>query len=50
MIGRYTGARMNEICQLKPNDVTYEAIYIRGDILKTDNAKRVIPTHPKLIE
>jgi len=50
MIGRYTGARMNEICQLKPEDITPEAIHIRGDTLKTDNAKRVIPTHPKLIE
>ncbi|WP_157826707.1 site-specific integrase [Colwellia sp. 12G3] len=50
MIGRYTGARMNEICQLKPSDITAEAIHIRGDVLKTDNAKRVIPTHPKLIE
>ena len=50
MIGRYTGARMNEICQLKPNDVTSKAIHIRGDILKTENAKRSIPTHPKLIE
>lgn len=50
MIGRYTGARMNEICQLKPNDVTVTAIHIRGDVLKTENAKRSIPTHPKLIE
>jgi integrase len=50
MIGRYTGARMNEICQLKPEDITPAAIHIRGDTLKTDNAKRVIPTHPKLIE
>jgi integrase len=50
MIGRYTGARMNEICQLKPEDIDSQAIHIRGDILKTDNAKRVIPTHPKLIE
>ncbi len=50
MIGRYTGARMNEICQLKPDDITSEAIYIRGKVLKTGNAKRVIPTHPKLIE
>lgn len=50
MIGRYTGARMNEICQLKPEDITVEAIHIRGDVLKTDNAKRSIPTHPKLIE
>jgi len=49
MIGRYTGARMNEICQLKPDDVTFEAIHIRGDVLKTDNARRSIPTHPKLI-
>jgi integrase len=50
MIGRYTGARMNEICQLKPEDVTFDVIHIRGDVLKTDNAKRSIPTHPKLIK
>ena len=50
MIGRYTGARMNEICQLKPEDITSEVIHIRGKILKTTNAKRSIPTHPKLIE
>ena len=50
MIGRYTGARMNEICQLKPEDITTEVIYIRGDVLKTGNARRSIPTHPKLIE
>ena len=50
MIGRYTGARMNEICQLKPEDITVDTIHIRGDVLKTANAKRIIPTHPKLIE
>ncbi|MCJ8320194.1 MAG: site-specific integrase [Colwellia sp.] len=50
MIGRYTGARMNEICQLKPEDVTTDVIHIRGEILKTDNASRSIPTHPKLVE
>lgn len=50
MIGRYTGARMNEICQLKPSDITADSIHIRGDILKTSNALRTIPIHPKLIE
>lgn len=50
MIGRFTGARMNEICQLKPEDITVDTIHIRGDVLKTANAKRIIPTHPKLIE
>ena len=50
MVGRYTGARMNEICQLKPQDITSEVIHIRGAVLKTSNAKRSIPTHPKLIE
>ncbi|WP_286271944.1 site-specific integrase [Thalassotalea hakodatensis] len=50
MIGRYTGARMNEICQLKPCDVTAEAIHIRGEVLKSANARRAIPIHPKLIE
>jgi integrase len=41
---------MNEICQLKPEDVTSTAIHIRGEQLKTANGKRSIPTHPKLIE
>jgi integrase len=50
MIGRYTGARMNEICQLKPSDITSVSIFIRGDILKNNNAKRRIPIHPKLIQ
>jgi len=50
MIGRYIGARMNEICQLKPIDITAEAIHIRGEQLKTANARRSISTHPKLIE
>lgn len=50
LIARYTGARMNEICQLKPNDITAEFIHIRGDVLKTTNARRIIPIHPKLIE
>tara|TARA_B110000211_G_scaffold231060_1_gene291875 strand:+ start:218 stop:1180 length:963 start_codon:yes stop_codon:yes gene_type:complete len=50
MIARYTGARMNEICQLKPSDITREVIHIRGEQLKTDNAKRTIPIHPKLID
>jgi len=50
LIARYTGARMNEICQLKPDDITREVIHIRGDVLKTSNAKRIIPIHPKLIE
>jgi len=49
MIGRYTGARMNEICQLNIEDITSEAIHISGDVLKTDNARRTIPIHPKLI-
>ncbi len=50
MIGRYTGARMNEICQLKAEDITKDVIHIRGEQLKTANARRSIPTHPKLIE
>lgn len=50
LIARYTGARMNEICQLKPDDITNEVIHIRGAVLKTHNAKRTIPIHPKLIE
>jgi integrase len=50
LIARYTGARMNEICQLKPEDITKEVIHIKGAQLKTANAKRTIPIHPKLIE
>lgn len=50
LIARYTGARMSEICQLKPDDVTKDLIHIRGSLLKTANSKRSIPTHPKLIE
>lgn len=50
IIGRYTGARMNEICQLKPEGITEDVIHIRGDFLKMANSKRSIPTHPKLIE
>lgn len=49
LIARYTGARMNEICQLKPEDITDNSIYIRGEVLKSSNAKRTIPLHKELI-
>jgi integrase len=50
MLARYTGARMNEICQLTAGDISNEAIHIRGERLKTANAKRLIPLHPRLVE
>ena len=49
LIARYTGARMNEICQLKPSDITTDSIHIRGEVLKSSNARRTIPIHKELI-
>lgn len=40
---------MNETCQLKSENISSETIHIRGDALKTDNTRRTIPIHPKLI-
>lgn len=58
LIGLYTGARLNEISQLGLNDIKQENgvwIFDFNDLddnnrLKTDNAKRKVPIHPKLIE
>lgn len=51
MIGRYTGMRANEVCQLRVVDVDQSSniFFVRGDMLKTKNSKRVIPVHPTLI-
>ena len=52
----YTGARLNEVCQLRTVDVQEEAGVAYLDItpkagrLKNLASKRPIPLHPKLIE
>jgi integrase len=58
VLGLYTGARLNELCQLQRKDIAkvegYWCISITdsGDnqILKSVSSKRVIPIHEKLIE
>ncbi|QOP45694.1 site-specific integrase [Sulfurimonas paralvinellae] len=62
LIALYTGMRQNEICQLYIEDVksevisTGETVYYfdlnedKDKHLKNDNAYRLIPIHPKLIE
>ncbi len=45
-LGLMTGARLNELCELRVEDIAEnaQAIRIRGG--KTDNARRVVPLHP----
>jgi integrase len=59
LLGLFTGARLNEICQLATADVVrqdgVDVILIRpsaenGARLKTPAAQRVIPVHPELIK
>lgn len=50
IIGAYTGARIEEICQLKTGDILtsdgVECFYIRDG--KTENAERIVPIHKYL--
>lgn len=50
MIGAYTGARIEEICRLKIDDIVREdgidCFYIRDG--KTENAERIVPIHKDL--
>ena len=57
LLGLYTGARLEELCQLHLEDIHEEAgiwlisINDQGEKkLKTHASKRIIPLHPKLIE
>jgi integrase len=62
IIASYSGMRQNEICQLKINDIKSEIVSNGKTIyyfdinddedkhLKNDNAHRLVPIHPKLIE
>ncbi|WP_205598533.1 site-specific integrase [Halomonas sp. NO4] len=57
-LGLYTGARLNELCQLYTKDIKFvdgiPCIHIQQTMidqcLKTENSERVIPVHSKLIE
>lgn len=58
LIGRYSGMRQNEICQLYHNDIMLaDGIWcFRVDNLnpnqtiKTDSSRRFVPIHPQLVE
>lgn len=56
LIALFTGARINEICQLRPQDILVEegihCIHFTGDAgnLKTQASKRLIPIHEHLVE
>lgn len=50
MLGAYTGARIEELCQLKTGDIVTEdgvqCLFIRDG--KTRNAERIVPVHKSL--
>jgi integrase len=52
LIAIYSGLRLNEICQLKVADLHKEqgvwVIHVRGQLLKTPAAKRIVPLHSRL--
>ena len=58
LLGLFTGARLNELCQLDIKDISKQfdiwAIHFIDDApdksLKSSAARRLIPIHPKLIE
>ena len=58
LLGLYTGARLNELCQLYVNDIRQIDKIWCIDInrntndkkLKNASSERIIPIHPKLIE
>jgi len=58
MIAAYSGARLNEICQLNVNDIQQqEGIWVMKLLsdtidksVKTQAGNRVVPVHPKLLE
>lgn len=57
LLGLYTGARLEELCQLTADDVyTEDGVYVldinnkNGKSLKTLSSKRRIPLHPFLVE
>ncbi|OEC83161.1 hypothetical protein A9D46_12170 [Photobacterium damselae subsp. damselae] len=58
LLGLYTGARLNELCQLYRQDISNkEGIWVikiddkfEGQRLKNNSSRRVIPIHEKLLE
>ena len=58
LISAYSGARLNEVCQLSVSDIQKTdriwAINLNADCedksIKTEAGNRIIPVHPKLIE
>ena len=58
LIGIYSGLRLNEICQLHKEDVVTEENVLcfkitdehDGQKLKTQNSRRLVPVHSRLIE
>lgn len=58
LIGLFTGARINEICQLRCNDIQdYQGTWILSMLAehddqeaKTEASLRVVPVHPQLLE
>ena len=56
LLGLYTGARLNELCQLRIDDVVavngIDCLHIRSAApdqkIKTDNSERLIPIHSRL--
>lgn len=58
-IGAYTGARLEEIAQLRPEDLFQDKTYgwffhildlEEGQSVKTDSSRREVPVHPVLIK
>lgn len=58
LLGIYTGARLNELCQLYRQDILkHDGIWVirvddrhKGQRLKNNNSRRMIPIHNKLLE
>ncbi|AJQ45908.1 MULTISPECIES: site-specific integrase [Pseudomonas] len=58
LLGRYTGARLEELCQLRTDDfIEHQGIQCfriddssEGQNLKNTGSRRVLPIHPTLIE
>ena len=54
LIALFLGMRRGEIAQIKTKDIdvveTFPVIRVRGARLKTDNARRTLPVHQKLID
>ena len=57
LIGLFTGMRINEICQLRIDDVykdgknyVFNIVESKDTQLKSNSSERIIPVHPHLIK